>query len=267
MLSLWERDFIAAVGYELRRLGMPHNPEHMAAWLMKNSAPRRGDPKEWAVRYAKHETHNQEVSLATVEPATAKISPFQKKLGLGPREQKLYEYLRSRATKKSDKGKNRDLWDVIQRVYGQVPRRQFGKYRVRLRQLTGRVNRKLKKAGNPRRIESPEPGYLTLRVPAPPKPAPTRGKSSGATRTPTGKSPRERCAHFIRSCLSIGINTSTELERLCCKEQRFSHRAYVEARSDLSLDAVRYWDGSKWCWKVALPVPPMSQPENRDTLQ
>jgi hypothetical protein len=267
MVSPSAQYFVADVGDELTRLGIPHNPQHLADWLMRKRPPGRGTAKEWAKIYADPEKRNRQVDAAKLQAYAAKLRDAEGRHRFGHREQNLFEYLRTKATKKSDTGKNRDLWDVIQHVYGEVPRWQIGKYRVRLRQLTGRVNRKLKKAGDPRRIESPEPGYLTLRVPAPPKPVRTRGESPGAARTPTGKSPRERCAQFIRSCLSIGIDTSAELERLCCKEQGFSHRAYVEARSDLSLQAVRYWDGSKWCWKVALPAPPMSQPENRDTLR
>ena len=203
--------------------------------------------------------------------------------GFGPLEKRLYEFLRSAARKPVAYAKDR--WEVVKHVWGPAADgRKRRSYFVCLRQLAYAVNRKLRAAGNPRRVLSPHPTFLALLEPTDPRarpdpkrfrdrlrswglleptdprPAPVAPESGARRRTsPRRHLPRpslSECKDLLWQALADGINRSADLERLCLVERRCSRRVYFQARSDLGLQPVRRKDGDKWFWGVTLSDPP-----------
>src|SRR5262249_44182063 len=62
------------------------------------------------------------------------------------------------------------------------------------------------------------------------------------------KPPVAGCKRLLEELLAQGVNTSRELERICCEENKFSRHAFFAARRELGLRPRRrgYGKGGRW---------------------
>jgi hypothetical protein len=179
----------------------------------------------------------------------------------GPCEQKLFDYLLA-AFRSQRWARPRE--EVFAHVYDvRDPEQAAAGEFNRLRQLIFAVNRKLRRAGDRREIQSPYYKSLALIVTdisnRPEHPGRDEKTASTARRParPRGLSVRE-CAALLREELAKGNNRASYLERLCTKEHRGSRRAYFAARRLLGLRSVLCRDGGRW-HRVLVPQAPTQQ--------